>query len=613
MGNKLKRLTFYMAEESDIVIGIDVGTTTTSAAVLKNGRYEILSLGNGGIMIPSVVSYDHSSKAVGLFAKRKSQSRSTVYEVKRILGTKYRDVEEEIQRNNWSYRVFEGEDGMSTIELTIVSRGETTTKYLTPVDVYADILDSIRDSAQKFVGKDAFSSCVLTCPVDFSLRQRQAIQSACVLAGLTNTCLISEPTAAAIAFSEQFDKESTGVRRYLVYDFGGGTFDASVVRREGDQYTVIQTKGDAHLGGKDIDVALIKKVKEGLELDGRRISPRETLKLKIACKEAKENMVTMPSIGIEAEFEDGSEDTYTLTKTMLNLIVSPIVQKTIAVVREVLAACEPPLTTEDIDMVFLMGGSSCLAAVKSEMTRLFGETKLRVDTANLSRVGIALGAARVAACRGLRSGSNLLSVEKLQDVSSYSVRVLCGGKTRVVAPAQTPLGEEHSIRLIPMERGKRFTRVVVAVGETEKLEENAVIGVLKVPISQTRRPEEQPLLVTVRVEEDDKVDVTVRNELSNRSFHTVLQAGLNNELMVRLEMARRRREAEEAESRRVESIRQDIFRMCSGELERLDPESARQIRQINVDVSSCKFSVEELERIRQRLVSLLHSSCVCFQ
>ena len=183
----------------------------------------------------------------------------------------------------------------------------------------------------------------------------------------------------------------------------------------------------------------------------------------------------------------------------------------------------------------------------------------------------------------------------------------------MVVPAQTPLGEDHSIRLIPLEKDKRFVRVVITVGETERLEEHAVIGVLPVPISRRRRPEEQPLLVKIHVEEGDKVDVTVQNELLGRSFHTVLQAGLNNELLAQLEIKKKKREEEETELSRLDGIRQDIFVMCSGRLNGLDEETVQQIRQINIDVSTRRYSVEELERIRQKLVSLLHSSCVCFQ
>ena len=176
-----------------------------------------------------------------------------------------------------------------------------------------------------------------------------------------------------------------------------------------------------------------------------------------------------------------------------------------------------------------------------------------------------------------------------------------------MVPAQTPLREEHSIRLIPLVESAKFARVVVTVGETEQLEENTVIGVLSVPISQKRRPEEQPLLVRIHVEEDDRVDVIVENELSNRSFHVVLQAGLNDALLARLQVGKERRDDEEAKLSRLDGIRQDIFVMCSGNLSRLDPETAKQVRQINADVAGHRYSEEELERIRQRLVSLLHS------
>ena len=109
------------------------------------------------------------------------------------------------------------------------------------------------------------------------------------------------------------------------------------------------------------------------------------------------------------------------------------------------------------------------------------------------------------------------------------------------------------------------------------------------------------------------MDVIVENELSNRSFHVVLQAGLNDALLARLQVGKERRDEEEAKLSRLDGIRQDIFVMCSGNLSRLDPETAKQVRQINADVTGHRYSEEELERIRQRLVSLLHSSRVCFQ
>lgn len=604
-------------------IGIDLGTSTTSAAVLKHGRYEILFLKSDSLNFDSVVAYNESSRSVGIERKvSKNRSSATVYEVKRLLGRKFKDIQKELQHSRWSYEVREGESGNAEINLLIGPPNKCISRIITPEQVSADILSYIREFALKYLDTNDIESCVITCPVQFSTEQRRATLSAGYLAGFTNVQLVAEPTAAAIAFAEKFDRTAQGERYYCVYDFGGGTFDASIVHRNGNSYRVINTAGDAFLGGKDIDVAIMEDITKRIKSRNLKLNPRRMLDFKIACKEAKERLLSVEMTDIDLVFcmweNEDDVESMSISREQLAAICRPIISKTLEVVKSVLASCLPPLTADDIDMVFLMGGSSSLRSVEEEVATLFDPSKIYTDPPFLAKTGIAIGATRIASSLDLQNQTNLMSVTpELQfvDVSPHEIRLLCGGKTEVILPHKTPIGENRSIRILPVDSGKGFARLVITAGMTDSLIDNTYLGTLKIPLRSDRIAEEQPLVVTVHVTGNDLVDVTVVDEFGRHGYHAVLNAGLSEERCNDLKRIQLARQVEERGHQEIQKLIVDISKCCDKcRLKLADSQSnvLREVEELNGRITNQNLTVEKLIAIKSRVECILaHLFPVC--
>ena len=615
------RFFIRMSFKSGHCIGIDLGTSTTSAAVFRNNDYEILNVKRDSQCFDSVVTYTESTRSVGMERTvSKNRSSATVYEVKRLIGRKFKDVQEEVQRSQWSYEVREGESGNVEINLLIGPPNDCISRVVTPEQVSADILSCIRESAMKYLDTKEIERCIITCPVQFSTEQRRATLSAGFLAGFTNIQLVAEPTAAAIAFAEVFDKMAQGERHYCVYDFGGGTFDASIVYRKGNTYRVLNTAGDAHLGGKDIDVAIMTDITKRIKYRNLELNPRRLLDFKMACKEAKEQLSVLDTTDIDLVFckwenEDDAES-ISITREQLAVICRPIISKTLKVVKSVLASCSPPLTAEDIDMVFLMGGSSSLRSVKEEVATLFDPSKICMDSQCLAKAGIAIGASRIASCVDLQSQSNLMSeTPELQfvDVSPHEIRLLCGGKTEVILPHKTPIGESRSIRILPVESGKGFARLVITAGRTNSLQDNTYLGTLKIPLRNDRVAEEQPLVVTVRVTGNDLVDVTVVDELGRHGYHAVLNAGLSEERCNDLKQIQLARKVEEQEIQKLKVNISEYCCKCRQKLTENESDVLGEVEELDRRATNETLTVEGLAEIKRRVECILeHLFLVCF-
>lgn len=597
-------------------IGIDLGTSTTSAAVLKRGNFEILFLKSDSLNFDSIVTYTESSRSVGVERKvSKNRSSATVYEVKRLIGRKFSDIQEELRRNRWSYEVKEGEAGNAVINLKIGPPNKCISRIVTPEQVSGDILSFIREFALKYLDTNEIENCIITCPVQFSTEQRRATLSAGYFAGFPNVQLVAEPTAAAIAFSEKFDNSVKGTRYYCVYDFGGGTFDASIIRREGNIYRVLNTAGDAFLGGKDIDVAIMEDMTRRIESRNFKLNPRRMLDFKMACKEAKERLLTVEMTDIDLVFcqweNEDEVQSMSISREQLASICRPIISKTLEVVKSVLASCSPPLTPEDIDMVFLMGGSSSLLSVKEEVSTLFDPSKIIVDTQFLAKTGIAIGATRIASCAELQNQVNLMSVVsdlKFVDVSPHEIRLLCGKKTEIILPHKTPIGEKRSIRILPAASGKRLARLVITAGMTDSLEDNTYLGTLKIPLRSDRGAEEQPLIVTVYVTNNDLVDVTVVDELSHHGYHAVLNAGLSEERRNALKQIQLARQVEERAQREIQQLKVDISKSCDKcrlKLTENQSEVLKEVEELNGRAINQGLTIEQLTTIKNRVECIL--------
>ena len=410
----LNQLIYLLMEKKKVVVGIDLGTTTSCAFIPYNGGLEnIVHQGNRntidsvikstptGACILNVTTAGHAAQLNG---------KGCVYEAKRLIGRKYADVKEEVKKNQWPFEVFEGEDGYAAIRVTLRYKGSDGKmiegeREFYPEEVGAYILRDIRKRAERRLDC-SIDSCVIGCPVDFTFDQRKRTVEAAVLAGFTldNISLYPESTLAAIAYAEEYDKEATKPRTYLVYDFGGGTFDVSIVRRNGSKYETIATEGDGKCGGKDIDVRLMSVIREDLEDDGYEINENRLSKMKFGCKQMKELLLTNSSYEMCCDFvrlDNEDEDDYPakrMTRAAVDAIAKPVIDHTIEIVKKVLEKKlpdKPPYTVDDIDYVFMAGGSSKLNGVRASLERMFGAEKVKCDTADLCEAAIAKGAALV--------------------------------------------------------------------------------------------------------------------------------------------------------------------------------------------------------------------------
>src|SRR5216117_397798 len=232
-----------MAEK---IIGIDLGTTNSVVAVMEGGDPVVIPNAEGGRLTPSVVGFTKDGeRLVGQVAKRQAVTnpQNTVFSIKRFMGRRMSEVVEETKRV--PYKVAEGSNGLASVEI----QG----KRYTPPEISAMILQKMKQTAEDYLGYKV-EKAVITVPAYFNDSQRQATKDAGKIAGLEVVRIINEPTAASLAYG--LDKKQNGI--IAVYDFGGGTFDISILRLHDGIFEVIATNGDTHLGGDDIDNLLIR-------------------------------------------------------------------------------------------------------------------------------------------------------------------------------------------------------------------------------------------------------------------------------------------------------------------------------------------------------------------
>jgi Fe-S protein assembly chaperone HscA len=348
------------------VVGIDLGTTFSLIAYMdpKTGAPKCIEGPHGSALCPSIVSVDPDGKIlVGEPARQRllTQPDRTIYSVKRLMGRGVADIQEELAL--FPFRVDEGSS--STIRVWL---GD---KLFTPPEISAYILSELKGWAEKFF-KEPVERAVITVPAYFNDAQRQATKDAGRLAGLEVLRLVNEPTAAALAYG--LHKQKRG--RVAVYDFGGGTFDISILKLiatdEGDIYQVLSTNGDTHLGGDDIDNAMMAVAREriqksvGVELDSRGEAiqglRKDLIRAKHELSTAEEAKVQFMAAGKTTVLE--------FTRGDFDELIRPIVARTMQPVK--LALADAKLTPAEIEEVVLVGGSTRIPLVRKTVGDYFG-------------------------------------------------------------------------------------------------------------------------------------------------------------------------------------------------------------------------------------------------
>ena len=349
------------------VIGIDLGTSTSCVSVFEGGKPTVIVNAEGKRTTPSIVSFGKDGeRKIGEAAKRQAVTnpKNTVYEIKRFMGEKYNECEQEVKRVPYSV-VNDG--GYPKVDI----EGR---KY-TPQEISAIILQKMKKTAEDYLGEDV-KDAVITVPAYFSDSQRQATKEAGEISGLNVLRIVNEPTAAALAYGiDKSDKDMN----IAVYDFGGGTLDVSILSFGGGVFEVLSTDGDTHLGGSDVDEKVMNwlidefKNDEGVDISK---DPMAMQRIKEAAEKAKIELSSTNSTEINLPYitaVDGMPKhlVKTLTKAKFESLIDDLVQRTIEPCKKALENAK--LGIDEIDEVILVGGSTRIPAVQEAVKKFFGK------------------------------------------------------------------------------------------------------------------------------------------------------------------------------------------------------------------------------------------------
>jgi molecular chaperone DnaK len=346
------------------VIGIDLGTTNSLIAFMQGDTPAVIPGEDGSPIVPSVVAFDQDTLngfSVGNAARNVllTNSANAVYSVKRLMGRDLTDVAPEL-----ALFPFHLAPGLQPNEVLKLNVGGLT---LTPPEISAYILLQLKRNAERFFGAEV-TRAVITVPAYFNDAQRQATKDAGRIAGLDVLRLVNEPTAAALAYG--LDKKKDGV--IAVYDFGGGTFDISILKLHDGIFEVIATGGDTHLGGDDIDNLLtavaLDDIKGDLNVDVTQ-NPEVIQQLRRAVIDAKIALSSTDTTRLALTLPDGSLYAREITREQFQDLIAPVIARTAAPVKQALR--DANLTPEQIDEVVMVGGSTRIPAVRALVTQLF--------------------------------------------------------------------------------------------------------------------------------------------------------------------------------------------------------------------------------------------------
>lgn len=445
------------------IIGIDLGTTNSVVAVMEGGEAKVIQNEEGGRTTPSVVAYDNKGNVlVGQIAKRQAitNPENTIFSIKRFMGRRHDEVSQEMKYV--PYAVKRG-DGDSVV---VMAQG----KAVTPPEVSARILQKLKKAAEDYLGGPV-TAAVITVPAYFNDSQRQATKDAGRIAGLDVKRIINEPTAAALAYGMDKKKDQT----IAVYDFGGGTFDISILEVGDNVVEVKSTNGDTHLGGDNIDLRVIEflmdefKKESGIDVSKDKMVLQ---RLKDAAEKAKVELSSMMETEVNLPFLTADQTgpkhmNIKVTRAKLEQLMGDLIEKTIEPCRKAMA--DAGLKVSDIHEVVLVGGSTRIPLVQQKVKEFFGREPNR--TVNPDEV-VAVGAAiQGAVLTGEVKDVLLLDVTPL----SLGIETLGGVMTKLIERNTTiPTRKQETFSTAA--DGQTSVEIHVLQGEREMAGGNRSLG-----------------------------------------------------------------------------------------------------------------------------------------
>ncbi len=447
------------------ILGIDLGTTNSAMAVVEGGEPKIIENKEGARTTPSIVAISkNGERSVGVLAKRQAVTnpKNTIFSVKRLIGRKFTDPEVQRDKKLLPYEIREAADGGVEVKM-----GD---KWLNPAEISAMILQKLKADAEAKLG-ETITEAIITCPAYFDDSQRKATKIAGEIAGFNVKRVINEPTAAALAYGLNKKKDE----KIVVYDFGGGTFDISILDVGADTVEVKATGGDTHLGGDDFDQKIMDwivgefKKENGVDLSKDQLAlqriKESAEKAKIELSSSLEAEINLPFITSD---ESGPKHLLLkLSRAQFENMVQPDIDKSIDLVKKTLK--EANLQAQDINEVVLVGGQTRMPKMQEEVKKLFGkEPNKEVNPDEVVAIGAAVQG-------GIMQG-NVRDV-LLLDVTPLSLGIeTFGGVNTILIAKNTTVPTAKSQVFSTAADNQTSVEVHVLQGERPMAQDNKTLG-----------------------------------------------------------------------------------------------------------------------------------------
>lgn len=490
------------------ILGIDLGTTFSAMAVMESGEPKIIESQEGTRTTPSVVAVNKKGeRLVGVVARRQqiTNPKDTIFATKRLIGRRFSDKNVQKDKERLPYKMREAKDGGVEIKM-----GE---KWIKPPEVSAMILQKMKQDAEQKLG-EKIKDVVITCPAYFDDSQRKATKVAGQIAGLNVKMVLNEPTAAALAYG----LTKKGNEKVLVFDFGGGTFDVSIldIQKDPDTVEVVGVGGDSHLGGEDFDRKIMDwiidefKKDQGIDISKDQLALQ---RVKEASEKAKIELSTTMETEINIPFitsdSSGPKHLYLkLTRAQLEKLVSEFVEKSIDLTKQALK--EANLETKDIDEIVLVGGQTRMPAVQEEIKKLFGkEANKSINPDEVVAIG--------AAVQGAIMGGDAKEV-LLLDATPLSLGIeTLGGVNTVLIPKNTTYPTSKTQTFSTAADNQTSVEVHVLQGERPMSKDNKTLGKFildGIPLAPRGTPQ---IEVVFDINSDGILNVSAKDKATGKS------------------------------------------------------------------------------------------------